>query len=121
MRVKLVLINALGVLFLGIGVVGVFLPLLPTTPFVLLAAVCFSCSNRKFYERLKRTPFFGSFIINFEEKQGLPMPLKIKSVILVWVSLFVSMIVLHTLWVYILLSIIGSGVTVHILMIKTKK
>ena len=121
MQVKLLLANVLGILFLGIGAVGVFLPLLPTTPFVLLAAACFSCSNRKFYEKLKRTPFFGSFVVNFEEKQGIPMSLKIKSVTFVWVSLLISMIVLHTFWVYILLSIIGLGVTLHIFMIKTKK
>ena len=120
MRNKALLVNAVGVLLLGIGAVGVFLPLLPTTPFVLLAAVCFSYSNRKFYERLKRSPFFGSFIVNFEENQGIPMSLKFKSVVLVWASLLISMIALHTLCVYILLSTIGLGVTVHIFMIKTK-
>ena len=121
MRFNFLLVNALGVLLLGIGAVGVFLPLLPTTPFVLLAAMCFSYSNRKFYERLKRAPFLGSFIVNFEEKCGIPMSLKIKSVTLVWVSLLISMIALNTLWLYIFLSIIGLGVTVHIFMIKTKK
>ncbi|MCL2840705.1 MAG: YbaN family protein [Defluviitaleaceae bacterium] len=121
MKVKYLLINALGFLFLGIGAVGLFMPLLPTTPFVLLATVCFSYSNRRIYERLKRTPFFGSFIVNFEEKQGIPMSLKITSIILVWVSLSISMIALHILWAYILLGIIGVGVTIHLLTIKTKK
>ena len=96
------------------------MPLLPTTPFVLLATICFSCSNRRFYARLKHTPFFGPYIANYEEKQGIPMPLKIKSVICVWVSLLISMTMLRTFWAYILLSVIGLGATVHILMIKTK-
>ena len=106
---------------MGLGAFGLFVPLVPTTPFVLLAAVCFSYSNRRIHERLKRTPFFGAFIVNFEEKQGVPMSLKITSIILVWVSLSLSMITLHTLWAYILLSTIGVGVTIHLLMLKTKK
>ena len=121
MKVKRLLTNALGFLFLAIGAIGLFMPLLPTTPFVLLATVCFSYSNRRVYEWLKRTPFFGSFIVNFEEKQGVPMSLKITSIILVWASLAFSMIALRTLWAYILLSIIGIGVTIHLLMLKTKK
>jgi len=121
MKVKRLLINILGFLFLGLGAVGLFMPLLPTTPFVLLATVCFSYSNRRIYEQLKRTPFFGSFIVNFEEKQGVPMSLKITSIILVWASLSLSMFALRTLWAYILLGIIGSGITIHLLMLKTKK
>jgi len=121
MKAKRLLVNVLGFLFLGIGAVGVFMPLLPTTPFVILAAVCFSYSNRKFYQRLRRSPFFGTYIVHYEEKQGVPMSLKIKSIIFVWVSLTLSMVALQTLWAYILLSVIGAGVTVHLLMIKTKK
>jgi len=121
MKVKRLLINALGFLFLGIGAVGVIVPLLPTTPFVLLAAVLFSYSNRKFHDWLKHSPFFGAYITNFEEKQGVPMSLKIKSIIFVWVSLSISMVALRTLWAFILLSVIGAGVTVHLLMIRTKR
>jgi len=121
MRVKHLLINVLGFMFLGIGAVGVFMPLLPTTPFVILATVCFSYSNRRVYQWLKRTPFFGSFIVNIEEKQGVPMSLKIISIILVWVSLSFSMFALRAFWAYVLLSVIGVGVTMHLLMLKTKR
>ena len=121
MRAKRLLINALGFFCLGIGAAGVFLPLLPTTPFVLLATMCFSRNNRKFYKRLKRTPFFSSYIVHYEEKQGVPMSLKIKSILFVWVSLSLSMLALQTIFAYILLSVIGAGVTAHLLMIKTKE
>ncbi|MCL2842295.1 MAG: YbaN family protein [Oscillospiraceae bacterium] len=120
MKVKHLLISAFGFFCFGLGAVGVFLPLLPTTPFVLMAAVCFSYSNRKFYKWLRGTSFFGSYIVNYEEKQGVPMALKIKSIIFVWVSLSLSMLIVQTLWVYIVLSMIGAGVTIHLLMIKTK-
>ena len=120
-KLKAKLLNTLGFILLGIGAVGIFMPLLPTTPFVLLATVCFSYSNRKFYERLKRTPFFGTYIAHFEEKQGIPMPLKIKSIVIVWMSLTVSMVALQATWAYVLLCTIGIGVTIHLLMLKTKK
>ena len=115
------LVSAFGGLSLGLGLVGVFLPLLPTTPFVLLAAVCFSYSNHRFYEWIRRAPFFGEFIANYEEKRGVAMPLKIKSIVLVWLSLAVSMFLIQTLWAYVLLGLIGTGVTIHLLMLKTKK
>jgi len=121
MKAKRLLINALGFLFIGIGAVGVFMPLLPTTPFVILAAVCFSYSNRKLYQWLRRSSLFGTYIVHYEEKQGVPMLLKIKSIIFVWISLTLSMIALQTLWAYVLLCVIGVVVTVHLLMIKTKK
>ena len=121
MKIKRLLISILGFFCLGIGAVGIFLPFLPTTPFVLLATVCFSSSNRRFYERLKDLPFFGPYIMNFEEKQGIPISLKIKSILFVWVSLVLSMFALQTTWVYILLCVIGIGVTAHLLMIKTKE
>ena len=117
---KRLIINFLGFLFLCFGVVGLLMPLLPTTPFVLLATLCFSYSNRRIYNRLKRVPFFGSFIVNFEEKRGIPMSLKITSIILVWMSLFFSMIRMNTTWSYVLLAVIGVGVTIHLLMLKTK-
>jgi len=120
MKLKHILISAFGFSCLGLGAIGVFLPLLPTTPFVLMAAVCFSYSNRRLYKRLRRTSFFGPYIVNYEKKQGVPMALKIKSIIFVWVSLSISMLVLQTLWVYIMLSMIGIGITIHLLMIKTK-
>lgn len=121
MQAKILLLNILGFLFLVVGAAGVFVPLLPTTPFVLLATICFSYSNRRFYEWLKRSPFFGDFVVNYEEKIGIPMGLKIKSVILVWISLSISMFVIGALWAYLLLGFIGTAVSVHILMLKTRR
>jgi len=121
MKLKCVLLTISGALALGLGAIGMFLPLLPTTPFVLLAAICFSRSNRKFYEWIKRNPYFGSYIENYQNKQGVPLLLKIKSIIFLWVSLALSMLLIQTPWVYLILVIVGVGVTAHLLLIKTKK
>ena len=111
----------LGFMFLGAGAVGVVMPLLPTTPFILLAAICFSHSSKRIHVWLRRLPFFGSFIENYRTGQGIRKPLKIISIISVWISLTISMIVMQTLWLSLLLTVVGGCVTIHILLIKTKK
>jgi len=120
MKIKRVLATAIGFIALALGTIGIFLPLLPTTPFVLLAAICFSYGSQRFYKWIKRNRYFGPYIENYYEKKGLKMSFKIRTIILLWVSLGISMILIQTFWVYILLCIIGAGVTTHLLLTKTK-
>ena len=110
----------LGFILLGLGAVGVAIPVMPTTPFVLLAAICFSASNKKSYAWLQRNRFFGPYIENYRTRQGISKSLKIASICFVWTGLTISMIRLQTTWVYYVLAIVGIGVTVHLLLIKTK-
>ena len=63
------MIRALGFVFLGAGVAGIFLPLLPTTPFVLLSAACFARSSEKWHAWLLANPTFGPMVRNWEEKR----------------------------------------------------
>jgi len=116
-----ILLMVLGALALGLGAIGIFLPLLPTTPFVLLAALCFSKSNRKFYERICNNRYFGPYIENHRTKQGVPLSLKIKSIITLWASLGFSMLFVQSRGVYGILFTVGVCVTAHLLLIKTKK
>ena len=97
------------------------LPVLPTTPFVLLAAICFSASNKKFADWLRQNRIFGPFIENYRTKQGTQMSQKIASIAFLWTGLIISMVIVRTTWVYIVLGIVGIGVTTHLLLIKTKK
>ena len=68
----ILLYRALGVFFLGLGFVGLFLPLLPTTVFVLAAAYCFARSSPRLYEWLTQHPRFGVYIRNWEERRAMP-------------------------------------------------
>jgi len=111
----------LGFLSLGLGAVGVALPVLPTTPFVLLAAFCFSLSNEKLSAWLGSNRIFGPYIDNYRTKQGISILHKTASIVFLWTGLVISMILTHLLWLYIVLGFIGIGVTIHILMIKTRK
>ena len=101
------------------GVVEVALPVMPTTPFVLLAALCFSSSNRKFHDWLKRNRVFGPFIENYRTKQGISKAHKAGSIAFLWTGLTISMAVTQTPWLYVVLVIVGICVTIHLLAIKT--
>jgi len=121
MGLKQVLLLLAGFLSLAFGAVGVALPVLPTTPFVLLAAICFSASNEKMARWLEQSRVFGPYIENYRTRAGIPLRLKCASIGFLWTGLIISMVLTQAVWAYILLGIIGIGVTVHLLVIKTKK
>ncbi len=109
-----------GVLSVGLGTAGIFLPLLPTTPFLLLAAACFSRSSDKLYQWLIGHKWFGRYIKNYREHKAIPMPSKIVILMLLWGTLgFTTIWIISALAVRVLLLIIGVGVTMHVLSLKT--
>ena len=120
-KLKRLLLIVLGFALLALGAVGVALPVLPTTPFVLLAAACFSASSEKFYARLRSNRVFGPYIEHYHKKTGVRLSLKLGSIAFLWAGLGVSMVMVQTWWVYIILGAVGIGVTVHLLAIKTKR
>ena len=121
LSIKNVILTICGFVFLGLGAVGVAIPVMPTTPFILLAAICFSRGNRKLSDWLRQNPIFGPYIENYRTKQGVSKQLKAASIMFVWTGLFISMAIVQTTWMCILLGTIGIGVTIHLLMIKTKE
>ena len=121
MNAKKILLIAAGFTALGLGLVGIALPVLPTTPFILLSAICFSASNSRFSRLLQKNKYFSSYIDNYKNKTGIPGSVKIGSIIFLWTSLLVSMILLKKDYLYILLPVVGVCVTIHIALIKTQK
>jgi uncharacterized membrane protein YbaN (DUF454 family) len=117
--VKMILI-VLGLLFTGIGLVGIVVPILPTTPFLLLAAACFLRSSDRLYNWLLNNRVFGRYLRNYIEKKGIPLGVKIFTISLLWTTILISaFIFIDIIWVRILLIIIAIGVTIHLLLIKT--
>ena len=102
------LFPVLGFLSLGIGAVGVFLPVLPTTPFVLLAAFLFR-KTPLVYDRMMKVDFFRKHVENFDKRSGLDRKVQIQSHASVWAFLIVSIILADTLWLKILLFAIGAA------------
>jgi len=120
MNVKNKLLIILGFLFLFVGTIGIFMPILPTTPFVLLAATCFS-NNPKLNTWLHRNKIFSDYIANYKERTGLKKSTIIISLIFLWCSLMVSIACIKAVWAYILLPCIGVFVTVNILYMSLPK
>lgn len=86
----------LGWMFVGIGFVGIFLPILPTTPFLLLAAACFSRSSERFHQWLITNRFFGPIIKDWEENRAMEKNVKIRALILVAITFGISIAVVPT-------------------------
>jgi len=111
-----------GTLSVALGIIGIFIPLLPTTPFLLLAAYCYARSSRKLYNWLMNNKWFGSYIRNYYEGKGIPLKAKLLSVSFLWLTIgFSTYFIVNVLIVRIILVIIAIGVTIHILTIKTLK
>ncbi len=107
---------ASGMLALGLGTVGIFIPLLPTVPFLLLAAACFARSSERFHNWLIEHPHLGPILHSYLNGQGIPLKAKMSTLALLWISIPISVFFFITiLWVQILLIGIGLAVTIHIL------
>ena len=112
----------LGSFFLILGAVGIFVPLLPTTPFWLLTCWFYLRSSEKLYNRVMSNRYFGNYIRNFLVDKAIPLRSKIISVSIMWLSaILTSLYLIEYLWVKILLILISAGVTWHILSFPTKK
>ena len=110
----------LGILSLVLGVVGVFLPVLPTTPFLLLSATLFLRSSQRLYDWLLSHPYLGEYIRNFKEHKAIPLRVKVVSVSLVWITLlYCALFVAREWWMSAMFIAIALGVSIHILHYKT--
>lgn len=113
------LLIILGFISLGFGIIGIILPVLPTTPFLLLSAWLFLKSSDKFYSWLLNHKVFGKYIKDYLEKKGINKRVKIFALILLWVSILISSIFIP-FWIgRISLYIIATLVTIHILKLNT--
>lgn len=115
-----IILTILGILSLGLGILGAFVPVLPTTPLLLLASVLFLKSNRRLYDWLMNHPKLGPYISNFLEHKAILLRVKVVSVTMVWLTLLYCAIFVAEHWALRLMFIaIAIGVTIHVLSYKT--
>ena len=112
----------LGSVSLVLGIMGVFLPVLPTTPFLLLAAAMYMRSSQRLYDWLMSHKHLGAYIRNFREHKALPLRVKVVSVTMVWATLlYCAIFVAKEWWMSGMFIAIATGVTIHILSYRTLK
>lgn len=112
----------LGLISLCAGVIGIFVPVLPTTPFLLLSSYLFMKSSDRLYNWLMNHPRFGPYIQDFLIHKSIPLHSKIISISLLWLSLaFCALFITDKLILRLLFLAIAIGVTIHILKFKTKR
>jgi uncharacterized membrane protein YbaN (DUF454 family) len=104
---------------LALGIVGIFVPVLPTTPFLLLTSFCYIRSSKRLYAWLINHRVFGSFIDNYMNYRAVKRSTKIVTLIFLWIMLGRSIYYLSNLPLRMLLFAIGIGVSIHILTLKT--
>ena len=114
--------NLAGSFFVGVGIVGIFLPLLPTVPFLIPAAFCYWRGSPKFYNWLINLGSVGKLIKDFREGKGLPAKAKSHAILYMWVSMGISItFFVSSMALRITMVLIGIGITVYILRIKTSE
>ena len=115
------LLIILGSLSLALGVIGIFIPLLPTTPFLLLASFCYLRSSQRLYQWLMEHKIFGAYIYNYIAYKAVSKSIKVGTFILLWATLILSILLTDYIHVRIILVLIGVGVSIHLYMLKTLK
>ncbi|WP_424356180.1 YbaN family protein [Methanobacterium sp. MBAC-LM] len=122
MEIKRLFFFSLGAVLFAVGAIGAVIPVLPTTPFILASFLCFGKSSKRAEKWISNNRYFGSYIENYKTKQGVPLDVKLKSILFLWIGMIASLIIFsHQIYLFILLLIIGTAVTAHILLLKTKK
>ena len=116
------ILTLLGLISLGLGILGAFLPVLPTTPLLLLSAALFLRGTRRLYDWLMNHPKLGVYISNFMKHKAIPLRVKVVAVSMLWITLLYCAIWVAGHWAFRLFFIlIAIGVTIHILSYKTLK
>lgn len=112
----------LATICVGLGALGIFVPLLPTTPFLLLATYLYMKSSRTRLKWLLRHKHLGPYISSYLSREGIPMKLKIRTITLLWATMITTMIfATDKIFVRVMLGVIATAVTSHLLMKKTRK
>ena len=117
---KKMMFIAAGTISLGFGAVGVFLPILPTTPFLLLSAACYYKGSERMHRWLLSNKLFGSYIRNYKEGKGISLTAKILTLFLLWITIFFSAFyMIRNFPIQIVLFAIAIAVTIHVITLPT--
>lgn len=115
-------LTLMGLISLGLGILGAFLPVLPTTPLLLLSAALFLRGNEKLYDWLMNHPKLGTYISNFTKHKAIPLRVKVVSITFLWLTLLnCAIFVADHIVLRLFFLVLAVTVTVHILSYRTLK
>ncbi|MFI8621155.1 YbaN family protein [Marinomonas sp. NPDC078689] len=120
MQGKRIFFIILGWFSLITGIIGIFLPLLPTTPLVLLAAWCFSKSSERFHTWLIEHKYFGPILRDWQSSDGIPKRTRNRAILFMWLGMTISIIIVGRFWATLCLIIIGLAVSIYLLRMPTR-
>jgi len=121
-KLKRLIFLIIGFFFTGVGILGIFTPVLPTTVFLLIAAYFFSKSSERFYRWLLHNKVLGSYIRAYRERNPIPFSSRITSIVFLWVMLGLSIVFfIDNEIIKLILIAVGIGVTIHIFIIGRKR
>jgi len=102
-----------------LAVIGILLPVMPTTIFVILAAYFFAKGSERLHSWLISNKIFGTYLMNYREGRGMTIGSKLFSISFLWAGIIYSIFITDILWLKILLLLIAITVSIHIIWIKT--
>lgn len=111
--------SAVALISLGLGAIGAFVPLLPTTPFLLLSALCFAKASDRLLNYLLGHRIFGSYLHQYYSGE-MTLAYKLQTLAVMWLGLIVSAWLIGKPWPWVIFAVIGTGVSIHILTLKPK-
>lgn len=119
-KVKKILFILIGTISLGLGCIGIVLPILPTTPFLLLSVACYYKGSKRMHSLLLNNKLFGSYIRNYKDGNGLPLKTKILTLVFLWVVIsYSAFFIVNILIFQILMYIVAISVSIHVIKLPT--
>jgi len=119
---KKTLLLIIGTLSLGLGVVGIFLPVLPTTPFLLLALTCYMKSSQKMYDYILSNKYLSFYVKDYMSHKGIPVKAKLRAILLIWFSIGFSIIfIVDRMILRMILLVTGISISIFIWTRKTRR
>ena len=110
-----------GFLAVALAIVGVFIPGLPTVPFLLVALFCFERSSKKYHDMIMNNKYFGPVLQDYYSGKGLTLSIKIKAILFLTCGIAFSIYKIQNLHARIALAVVWLGVAIHIILLKTKE
>jgi uncharacterized membrane protein YbaN (DUF454 family) len=109
----------LGTVALVLGIIGIVVPVLPTTPFLLLAAACYARSSERLHQWLTNNRFLGEPIRSYRDNRAVKLHVKVYAIVVLWAGIALSIVAIGGFWLTLALVAIALAVTAHILRLRT--